>query len=375
VGEAALPLLRALMSGQRVPRRAGARGDAARALALRLGHDSTPEPHRIECVDAQRFAASLPDGSVQLILTDPPYNAHKAAWDKWPSDAAFLAWMGEHLAAWRRVLARNGTLYVFGSSELAGRLEGVVRDHFHVLNHVVWAKPTEGVPNTPGRTCKEAQRAFFPYKEHVIVAEQKDAESDYDRGDVHAGLWAYLDGERERAGFSRAEVDRALGCQMSTHWFGRCQWELPTGENYARLRALFARRGRGFLARSYDDLRAEYDAKDLEYQAGRRPFAVSAAVPSTDVWQYDPVPGYPGKHPTEKPPEMGLHIVEASSRPGDVVADFFSGSGTFPAAAAALGRVAWACDIDPRWATVSADRVRRSAMSGRLEPALTGRRR
>ena len=47
---------------------------------------------------------------------------------------------------------------------------------------------------------------------------------------------------------------------------------------------------------------------------------------------------YPGKHPCEKPADMLQQIISASSRPGDVVADFFAGSGSTLKQAALLGR-------------------------------------
>lgn len=47
---------------------------------------------------------------------------------------------------------------------------------------------------------------------------------------------------------------------------------------------------------------------------------------------------YPGKHPCEKTADMLRQIIEASSRPGDLVADFFMGSGSTIKAAMALGR-------------------------------------
>ncbi|MNH36982.1 Modification methylase DpnIIB [compost metagenome] len=61
-------------------------------------------------------------------------------------------------------------------------------------------------------------------------------------------------------------------------------------------------------------------------------------VPYTDVWAYPPVQHYPGKHPCEKPALMMDHIIEASSRPGDLVADFFMGSGRTGKEALKLGR-------------------------------------
>ncbi|MGS8301353.1 DNA methyltransferase, partial [Escherichia coli] len=53
---------------------------------------------------------------------------------------------------------------------------------------------------------------------------------------------------------------------------------------------------------------------------------------------HKPVQFYPGKHPCEKPADMLRQIIEASSRPGDLVADFFMGSGSTIKAAMALGR-------------------------------------
>jgi site-specific DNA-methyltransferase (adenine-specific) len=75
-----------------------------------------------------------------------------------------------------------------------------------------------------------------------------------------------------------------------------------------------------------------------EFKALRRPFAISVSVPYTDVWKHKPVQFYPGKHPCEKPADMLRQIINASSKPGDVVADFFMGSGSTIKAALQLGR-------------------------------------
>jgi DNA modification methylase len=70
----------------------------------------------------------------------------------------------------------------------------------------------------------------------------------------------------------------------------------------------------------------------------------------TDVWWHTIVPttgrektGYP----TQKPEGILRRIVQASSRPGDRVLDFFAGSGTTGAVASALGRDAVLVDTNP----------------------------
>ncbi|HAU9373156.1 TPA: site-specific DNA-methyltransferase, partial [Escherichia coli] len=66
----------------------------------------------------------------------------------------------------------------------------------------------------------------------------------------------------------------------------------------------------------------------------------------TDVWMYKPVQYYLGKHPCEKPAEMLRQIITTSSRPGDLVADFFMGSGSTVKAAMALGRRAIGVELE-----------------------------
>ncbi|MEB6311722.1 site-specific DNA-methyltransferase, partial [Escherichia coli] len=50
--------------------------------------------------------------------------------------------------------------------------------------------------------------------------------------------------------------------------------------------------------------------------------------------------------PCEKPAEMLRQIIAASSRPGDLVADFFMGSGSTIKAALSLGRMAIGVELE-----------------------------
>lgn len=82
----------------------------------------------------------------------------------------------------------------------------------------------------------------------------------------------------------------------------------------------------------------------------------------TDVWEIpflstvsDERIGYP----TQKPEALREKVIEASSRDGDVVADFFSGGGTTPAVAQRLNRRWIACDQSRIAVAVTADRIAR----------------
>ncbi|MGL4757034.1 MAG: site-specific DNA-methyltransferase, partial [Aeromonadaceae bacterium] len=100
------------------------------------------------------------------------------------------------------------------------------------------------------------------------------------------------------------------------------------------------------LVEKYHVLNQQYGDLMQEFKSLRRYFAVSVDVPYTDVWTHKPVPFYPGKHPCEKPADMLVQIINASSRPGDVVADFFMGSGSTIKAALCLGRKAIGVELE-----------------------------
>ncbi|EET7295214.1 site-specific DNA-methyltransferase [Escherichia coli] len=100
------------------------------------------------------------------------------------------------------------------------------------------------------------------------------------------------------------------------------------------------------LVSTYSELNRQYANLLDEYKSLRRYFSVSAAVPYTDVWMHKPVQYYPGKHPCEKPAEMLRQIITSSSRPGDLVADFFMGSGSTIKAVLAMGRMALDVELE-----------------------------
>ena len=261
----------------------------------------------------------LPDHSVDLILTDPPYMGVKSEdWDnQWSSSAAFLDWLGEVLKQFHRVLRPNGSLYLFASPQMSARVECKVGETFNVINRITWRKPPFSTKAEMFR--KEDLRSFYPASESIIFAE-------------HFGepLRAYLEEERHCSGTDKIACNVACGFSASAggmasrHYFSRSQWQMPTLEHYTALQVLFNARGGEFLRQKYEDL--------------RRPFAVSADVPYTDVWDFETVGTYPGKHPCEKPLPLLRHIITTSSRPGAVVLDAFAGSASTGVACLETGR-------------------------------------
>lgn len=64
-------------------------------------------------------------------------------------------------------------------------------------------------------------------------------------------------------------------------------------------------------------------------------------------------------HPTQKPVELATRAIENSSRPGEIVVDGFSGSGTTLIGCEMTGRRARVIDIDPRYVQAAIERWQR----------------
>jgi len=67
----------------------------------------------------------------------------------------------------------------------------------------------------------------------------------------------------------------------------------------------------------------------------------------SNVLQHDPVPGNKKIHPVEKPVSLLRQLIESSTAPGEVVVDFFGGSGSTAEAAMQTGRNFLLCEKDP----------------------------
>lgn len=300
--------------------------------------------------DCLQYLKTLDANSVDLIVTDPPYfQVKKDAWDnQWSSENDFLSWLDEVLYEFWRVLKPSGSLYLFCSDRLAAKTEVLIGERFNVLNHIVWRKEN-GVHK---RHRKEGLRRFAGQTERIIFAEHYGSDgfakgsSGYSdkcqklKASVFEPLIAYFRDAKEQAGVSSKQINEATGTQMSTHWFTSSQWKLPTQAQYEVLQALFAAHAVPLdkehrqltqeyttLQRNYVELSREYESLRQEYETLRRPFGVTVDVPYTDVWDFNSVQYYEGKHPCEKPLDLIKHIVRTSSRPGLVVLDTFLGSG------------------------------------------------
>ncbi len=126
----------------------------------------------LRCCDCLDLLGSLPDESVSLIVSDPPYyKIVPEAWDhQWVTEDQYLDWCRTWTREYVRVLKPGGCLYAFGTTKtdtfLRYKLEVLNRETDLVYNSwLIWSS------DWGGRTKK-----MFPRKHQDILFYSKGEE-------------------------------------------------------------------------------------------------------------------------------------------------------------------------------------------------------
>jgi site-specific DNA-methyltransferase (adenine-specific) len=176
----------------------------------------------------------------------------------------------------------------------------------------------------------------------------------------------YLHLDYREAHYAKVLLDALFGRE---HFLNELIWAYDYG---AKTRKRWPTKHDTILVYVKDPGRYWFDSDAVD----REPYMAPGLVPPekaergklpTDVWWHTIVPttgrektGYP----TQKPEGILRRIVQASSRPGDRVLDFFAGSGTTGAVASALGREAVLVDDNPEAIAVMTARMPHARVLG-----------
>lgn len=303
------------------------------------------------------------DITADVLLTDPPYfKVKQDEWDnQWDKASEFLGWMGDFLDRAKPLLTEHASVWVFASPAMTSSVERLVGERFRVLNSIRWTKPSSQLR----RQSLPELRSFLSIWEGIIFAEQfgrgYEYESEILRSSVFLEFGRYLTERVEGAGIRMEDAAARIGYSTRLGTFWRTGARFPTAEAYERLRNLVGEgvldREHSDLATWYSELRATYIEERMPIENKRRPFVIAERSFSEDIWHFPSVPGYPGKHPCEKPQAMLRHMIEASSRPNGLILDPFAGSGATLLAASRAGRRAIGIEKDERWCEHAANRL------------------
>nr|WP_314073368.1 site-specific DNA-methyltransferase [uncultured Roseococcus sp.] len=127
-----------------------------------------------DCIEELR---GLPPASVHAIFADPPYNLQLRGslhrpdhslvdavdddWDRFADYASYDAFTREWLTECRRVLRKDGTLWLIGSYHNVFRLGTALQDlGFWILNDIIWRKANP-MPNFRGRRFTNAHETLI----------------------------------------------------------------------------------------------------------------------------------------------------------------------------------------------------------------------
>jgi len=271
-------------------------------------------------------------GKIDLIYIDPPFDVgadftmdvpiggeHEmvekdqstlemiAYRDTWGRGAdSYLSMMCERLTLMRELLNENGTIYVHCDWRVNSSLRLLLGDIFgaeNFMNELIWKRDSaaKGAKKTSHQwsreadnilVCRKGAGAFFT---SVYMAELTDVQ-------LREYMYSDADGRKFKkvtlGDYSQASIERFRQENLI--------YKTSSGREYKK-----------------------YYLDEAQFAIG----SVWADIVNLSKGQHEQV-GYL----TQKPEALIERILSASSRPGDLVADFFSGSGTTGAVAERLGR-------------------------------------
>ena len=231
--------------------------------------------------DNLQILRSLPDASVDLICTDPPFNTGKdwgAFDDRWQSLDKYLKFMEARVVEMRRVLKDTGSLYLHCDPTASHYLKVMLDSVFGIKqfrNEIVWCYAPIGVLPNDRFSNKHDVILFYSFEKSVFKHQytpMTDATNKkYNKQDENGRLYGDSRGVK-------VYLDKYKGRPVISWWA---------------------------------DIHAFSTATTAKERLG---------------------------YPTQKPLALYARMIKASSNQGDVVLDPFAGSGTTLDAAESLGR-------------------------------------
>ena len=286
-----------------------------------LGNPEPHEPNRLIWGDNLHIMRQIPSNSIDLIYIDPPFfsgRQYNVLWgdnnelrsfnDIWEGGLdGYLIWLNARLYEMKRILKQTGSIYVHCDWHASHYIKVAMDKIFgydNFRNEIVWCY------STSGRTKK-----FFAKKHDIILLYTVS----------NKGYWS--------------------------------DYRIPVSEKY--------------LKSHYRQRDEEGRRCRIRVDAGKtRIYYPEDGIICNDWWQIPYVNSQDKErigYPTQKPEKLLQRVIEASSREGDIVADFFVGGGTTAAVAQRLGR-RWIAGDQSRVAiAVTAERLKQESMTLALE--------
>lgn len=241
-------------------------------------------------------------GQVKLIYIDPPFNTGRDTFTYNDSfmHSTWLTFLRNRLLVARELLAHDGNLFVHIDNNESHYLKILLDEIFgreNFINEIIWHKGREG-----GSSRSHATSSSMPteYQNIIVYAKNKSKR-----------FWKPPLGPYKASTIKRIEKDEK-GWYYRRGRMGRtpAEWEKEAGSG---LKTYVSDR----VDLNKEEVIKLLTAKDAQF------------VSLGDVWSNDLIKNTKEtKYDTAKPEGLLRIIVEAGTNPGDLVLDFFLGSGT-----------------------------------------------
>ena len=336
----------------------------------------------LRCGDALEELKTLPDGSADLVLTDPPYNIGvqetragskaAAAWDKIEN---YTEWCIEGLNECSRVLKPNGVLYFWHNdmAQIAELLHEIAEKTDLVLvSFCIWDKGNTYRPQSwkqrdpEGTTALRSWFSVCEYCLHFFKAPKAAGAAWRATGldrinstpECYKPIKDWYKSELDRLGITTQTVAKKYTAvtgkkpYMLRHYFCDTQFEIPTREIWDTVyRPLGFGKGYEELRKDYEELRNYHRCDDMH----------------CNIWHEPPIPSTNRLHTCQKPVKILTRLIRVSCRPGGTVLDCFMGSGSTGEAAMLEGRSFIGIERDAEYFEIAKNRIEQAAAQLRLE--------
>ena len=304
--------------------------------------------------DCLELMKDIPDKSVDLILTDPPYNIGKAKWDKIPN---YIEWCGKWFIECQRVLKDNGSFYWWHNDmvQIAQLMEWLRNNSKFIFNSfIIWDKGDFRALSWKNPSENNTLRSWFNTCEYCMFYTFQDKTGlstvMLDTNNFPT-MRRYFKDLQEFIGLGLKTINSRLGHRRAEHCFywKTTQWDMPTPETYRQLIVAFnIDKWEGF--REYESLRQEYESLRYTHNLDTN---------HNNVWRSKERNN--GKqHPTQKPNDLMERIIKTSSNQSDTVLDLFMGSGSTGVAAVNTNRNFIGMELDQGYFDIATKRINKA---------------
>lgn len=292
-----------------------------------------------DCLERMK---EIESGSVDMILTDPPYGTVKgAALDGWGAEKT--AWdetlpHNEMLEECNRILRTNGALVLFSQDPYTGKLMTEQHGNLPFSYRLTWLK--DHFANS-----LIAKKAPVNYTEDICVFFKK-----YDLLNQHP-LREYSRSLMVEAKTNLKKINEDLGHRRFEHfaYTDSTQFGLCTENTYSEFLSFYGVKS----FKPYCELVEIDKAFKLLF---KRVFNLPEGKKyKSNVLQYKK--DYTGLHPTQKPVALLEDLIKTYTNEGDTVLDFTIGSGSTGVAAKNLNRNFIGIELDENYFKIAKDRI------------------